>query len=150
MPSISSSKDEGRPGSSGRHLGGGGVSNLILEALRDGRGGVESSKEGAASIGVAAGSEKGISIDRAIGVSMSCILSSLPGKMKNEILFCDRNRRGSNLIEMERASTLSNSEELPFTVEGGRGESGQGWRDGNGDLFFACNEEIDEWQPRHC
>jgi hypothetical protein len=54
MLSASSSEDEGGPGSSGRPLGGGGVSNTILEVLRDGlgRGGVESSKEGATSIGV--------------------------------------------------------------------------------------------------
>jgi len=58
MLSVSSSEDKGGPGSSGRPLGGGGVSNSILEALRDGRGGVESSKEGAASIGVAAGGEE--------------------------------------------------------------------------------------------
>ena len=54
---VSSSDDEGGPGRSGRPLGGGGVSNSILEVLRDGRGGVESSKEGAVSnlsIGVAA------------------------------------------------------------------------------------------------
>jgi hypothetical protein len=71
---------------------------------------VESSKEGGASIGVAAGGEEasesgssaeevvwigdndrsfsggGISIGRAIGVGASCILSSLPRKMKNEKL----------------------------------------------------------------
>ena len=57
MHSTLSSEDEGRPGSSGRPLGGGGLSDLISEALRDGRGGVESSKEGATSIGVAAGGE---------------------------------------------------------------------------------------------
>lgn len=33
----------------------------------------------------------GISIGCAIGVDASCILSSLPGKMKPEKLFCDRN-----------------------------------------------------------
>jgi hypothetical protein len=58
MLSISSSEDEGGPGSSGRPLGGWGVSNSILEVLRDGRGGVESSKEGVASIGVAACGEE--------------------------------------------------------------------------------------------
>jgi hypothetical protein len=58
MLSVSSSEDEGGPGSSGRPLGGVGVSNSILEVLRDGRGSVESSKEGAASIGVAAGGEE--------------------------------------------------------------------------------------------
>src|SRR5260370_933101 len=58
MLSLSSSEDEGGPGSSGRPLGGGGVSNSILEELRDGRGGVESLKEGAASTGVAAGGEE--------------------------------------------------------------------------------------------
>ena len=58
MLSVSSSEDEGGPGSSGRPFGGEGVSNLILEVLRDGRGGVESSKEGGASIGVAAGGEE--------------------------------------------------------------------------------------------
>ena len=58
MLSVSSSEDEGGPGSSGRPLGGGGVSNSILEVLRDGRGGVESSKEGGTSIGVAAGGEE--------------------------------------------------------------------------------------------
>jgi len=109
MLSVSSSEDEGGPGSSGRPLGGGGVSNSILEVLRDGRRGVESSKEGAASMGVAAGGDEasesgssaavaawtgengrsfsggGISIGRAIGVGASCILSSLPEKcyMKN-------------------------------------------------------------------
>ena len=51
MLSVSSSEDEGGSGSSGRPLGGGGVSNSILEVLRDGRGGVESSKEGVASTG---------------------------------------------------------------------------------------------------
>ena len=44
--SVSSSDEEGGPGRSGRLLGGGGVSNLLLEVLTDGRGGVESSKEG--------------------------------------------------------------------------------------------------------
>ena len=58
MLSVSSSEDEGRPGSSGRPLGGGGVLNSILEVLRDGQGGVDSSKEGATSIGVAAGGEE--------------------------------------------------------------------------------------------
>jgi hypothetical protein len=52
MLSTSSSEDESGPGSSGRPLGGRDVSNSILEVLRDGRGGVESSKEGATSIGV--------------------------------------------------------------------------------------------------
>ena len=33
----------------------------------------------------------GISIGCAIGVGVSCILSSLPGKMKHEKLFRDRN-----------------------------------------------------------
>lgn len=104
MLSVSSSEDEGGPGSSGRPLGGGGVSNSILEVLRDGRGGVESSKEGGASIGVMAGGEEasesgssgteavrirendsggGISIGRAIGVGAS----SLPGKVKHEKRF---------------------------------------------------------------
>jgi len=58
MLSVAASEDKGGPGSSGRPLGGGGVSNSILEALRDGQGGVESSKEGAASIGVMAGDEE--------------------------------------------------------------------------------------------
>jgi hypothetical protein len=58
MLSTSSSEDQGGPGSSGRPLGGGGVSNSILEELRDGRGGEESSKEGAASIGVMASGEE--------------------------------------------------------------------------------------------
>lgn len=58
MLSVSSSDDEGGPGSSGRPLGGGGVSNSTLEVLKDGRGGVESSKEGAVSMGVAAGGEE--------------------------------------------------------------------------------------------
>ena len=57
MISASSSEDEGGPGSSGRPLGWGSVSNSILEVLRGGRGGVEGSKEGAASIGVTAGGE---------------------------------------------------------------------------------------------
>jgi hypothetical protein len=57
MLSVSSSEDEGGPGSSGMPLAGG-VSNSILEVLKDGRGGVESSKEGVASIGVAAGGEE--------------------------------------------------------------------------------------------
>lgn len=109
MLSVSSSEDEGGPGRSGRPLGGGGVSNSILEVLNDGRGGVESSKEGAASIGVTAGGEEvsesgssaaevvrigendfsggGISIGRAIGVGASCILLSLPEKMKDENSF---------------------------------------------------------------
>ena len=128
MLSVSSSEDEGGPGSSGRPLGGGGVSNSILEVLRDGRGGVESSKEGVASTGVAAGGEEasesgssvaevvrirengsGISIGRAIGVGASCILSSLPGKMKLERLFRDRNL-GGNKPRRDVASMLSDSE----------------------------------------
>jgi hypothetical protein len=48
--SVASSDDEGGPGRSGRPLGGGGVSNSILEVLRDGRGGVESSKGGAVTV----------------------------------------------------------------------------------------------------
>ena len=56
--SVSSSDDEGGPGRSGRPFGGGGVSNSILEVLRDGRGGVEGSKEGAVSMGVAAWGEE--------------------------------------------------------------------------------------------
>jgi hypothetical protein len=55
---VSSSDDEGGLGRSGRPSGGGGVSNSILEVLRDGRGGVESPKKGVASMGVVAGGEE--------------------------------------------------------------------------------------------
>ena len=75
MLSVSSSDDEGGPGSSGRPLGGGGVSNSILEVLRDGRGGVESSKEGAMSMGVVVGeevSESGSSAAKAFKMSPAC------------------------------------------------------------------------------
>lgn len=55
---VSSSDDGGGPGSSGRPFGGGGVWNSILEVLKDGRrGGVESSREGAASRRGEAGGE---------------------------------------------------------------------------------------------
>jgi hypothetical protein len=57
MLPVSSSDNEGGLGRSGRSAGGGGVSNSILEELRDGRGGVESSKGGFASMGVVAGGE---------------------------------------------------------------------------------------------
>jgi hypothetical protein len=49
---VSSSEDEGGPGSSRRPFGGEGVCNSIFEVLRDERrGGVESSKEGVVSRG---------------------------------------------------------------------------------------------------
>ncbi len=75
MLSVSSSKDEGRPGSSERPLGSGEVSNSILTMLRDRQEGVKSLKEGAASIGVMAGGEE----------------ASESEKMKHEKLFHDRN-----------------------------------------------------------
>jgi len=72
MLPVSSSDDEGGPGRSGRPLDGG-VSNSIFEVLRDGREGVESSKEGAGSIGVAAGGED-VSESRssAVGIASAC------------------------------------------------------------------------------
>ena len=101
MLSVSSSEDEGGPGSSGRLLGSGSVSNSILEVLSDGRG-VESSKEGATSIDGWSFSGGGISIGRVMGVRAFRILSSLPGKMKREEPFRDRNQGAANLVEMEQ------------------------------------------------
>jgi hypothetical protein len=72
---VSSSEDEGGPGSSGRPFGGEGVCNSILEVLKDGwRGGVESPKEGALLRGGGAeGAEVSLSsLAEALGTCPGC------------------------------------------------------------------------------